>query len=93
MTTETFQLGQLVSTPGALQVLEEAGQAPSHFLGRHTKGDWGEMSDEDKSANDRAVVLGGERIFSAYAVKTGEKIWIITEADRSSTTILLPAEY
>ena len=93
MTTDTFQLGQLVSTPGALQVLEVAGQAPSEFLGRHIQCDWGEMSDEDKSANDQAVRLGDERIFSAYAVKTGEKIWIITEADRSSTTILLPEEY
>lgn len=87
-----FHLGQLVATPGALQALEEAGETPAHFLDRHQNADWGEVCDEDKRLNDEALV-NGERLLSAYRTSKGEKIWIITEADRSSTCILLPEEY
>ena len=84
-----FQLGQLVATPGALRALEEAGQSPAFFLDRHLAGDWGEVDAEDKRANDEALITG-ERLLSAYRTLKGARIWIITEADRSSTCCLLP---
>lgn len=87
-----FKLGQVVATPGALAALEEAGQAPWELLARHVQGDWGDVGQEDAQANDRSVE-DGSRILSAYKLNTGEKIWVITEADRSSTCILLPDEY
>jgi hypothetical protein len=87
-----FLLGQLVATPGALAALEEAGQNALEFLSRHVHGDWGEVPAEDKKENDFSV-LNTLRILSAYTLTTGVKIWIITEADRSATTILLPEEY
>jgi hypothetical protein len=62
-------------------------------LDRHRKGDWGEMAQEDKSENDLAVKAGNLRIFSAYETAGMPKIWIITEADRSATTILFPEDY
>lgn len=90
--TTRFALGDLVATPGALQALNQAGQSPRDFLRRHLLCDWGDLSDEDKAANDNALEYG-ERILSSYVLSTGSKIWIITEADRSSTCILLPEEY
>jgi hypothetical protein len=87
-----FSLGQLVATPGALRALEEAGQSPAFFLEKHQSGDWGTVDDEDKRANDEALVTG-ERLLSAYQTPRGVKIWVITEADRSSTCCLLPEEY
>ena len=89
MTNPRFVLGQIVATPGALEALEEAGQSPSQFLCRHARGDWGE---EDRQLNDQALIEGS-RLLSAYCLRTGTKLWIITEADRSSTCILLPEEY
>lgn len=85
-------LGQLAATPGALQALAASGETPAVFLDRHVSQDWGEVSAEDRRLNDEAVKLG-ERILSAYRTIRGVKIWIITEADRSVTTILLPEEY
>jgi hypothetical protein len=85
-------LGQTVATPGALEVLQESGQAPVQFLLRHAHGDWGEVNEEDKRLNDEALV-NGSRILSAYRTLRNVRIWIITEADRSSTCILLPEEY
>ena len=87
-----FSLGQIVATPGALAAFEEAGQLPMAFLRRHVLGDWGMVCSADAAANDDAV-RQGERILSAYMLGTGTKIWIITEADRSATTLLLPEEY
>ena len=87
-----FLLGQLVATPGALQALQEAGQSPAFFLDKHVSGDWGEVCAEDKRLNDESLV-SGERLLSAYRTLRGVKIWIITEADRSSTCCLLPSEY
>jgi hypothetical protein len=87
-----FPLGQVVATPAALQALEAAGQAPAEFLDRHVRGDWGEVSKGDARLNDDAVKVG-ERILSAYTTNAGERLWIITEADRSSTCLLLPEEY
>lgn len=85
-------LGQVVATPGALAAIERAGQGPLAFLHRHASGDWGIVGEADKAANDRAL-RRGERILSAYRTATGEKLWVITEHDRSTTTILLPDEY
>ena len=87
-----FSLGQIVATPGALEALAECGQPASGFLVRHALGDWGERCDEDRQANDEAVA-DDLRILSAYRLNDGTKIWIITEADRSATTVLLPEEY
>jgi hypothetical protein len=87
-----FPLGQIVATPGALEALERAGQLPAEFLNRHVHGDWGELPEADKRENDLSVQQGF-RILSAYTTSAGETIWIITEADRSTTTFLLPDEY
>lgn len=87
-----FLLGQVVATPGALEALLEAGQAPIELLRRHQNGDWGDLCDEDKAENELSVAQGF-RILSAYTLTTGEKVWLITEADRSVTTFLLPSEY
>jgi hypothetical protein len=88
MTIARFPLGQVVSTPGALDALLMAGQTPAAFLRRHLAGDWGEVDDHDRRENERSLA-DGCRLLSAYTLATGEKLWLITEADRSSTTILL----
>ena len=87
-----FRLGKLVSTPGALAALTDAGQNPMQFISRHLQGDWGECDEHDRQANEDAL-QNGDRLLSVYRTAKGEKIWIITEADRSSTCILLPEEY
>ena len=86
-----FELGQIVGTPGALEALLQAQQHPVLFLSRHVTGDWGDIPDEDKDENEFSVARGF-RILSAYTLETGVKIWVITEHDRSVTTILLPEE-
>jgi hypothetical protein len=92
-----FSLGQILSTPGALEALEASGQSPQFFLEKHVVGDWGTVCAEDKLANDQSLI-DGSRLLSAYKTLKGERIWIITEAtddsgNRSATTILLPEEY
>ena len=87
-----FSLGKLVATPGALAALTESSQRPWDFMVRHMAGDWGEVDAEDKAANDLALT-DGSRLLSAYRTTKRQKLWIITEADRSVTTILLPEEY
>ena len=87
-----FALGQTVITPGAKEALETAGQTATEFLLRHMSGDWGELSDDDLQENELSLEQGFW-LFSRYQTSTGERLWIITEADRSATTILLPIEY
>jgi hypothetical protein len=87
-----FPLGQTVATPGALEAFEHNFQGPSEFLNRHQSGDWGEVPPDDKNENELSLKQGF-RLLSAYHLRNGTKIWIITEADRSSTCILLPEEY
>ena len=87
-----FALGRLVATRGALQLLTLAQQTPLEFLARHSRGDWGECCADDATENDFSV-KAGFRIFSVYRTCNGEKLWVITEADRSVTTLLLPSEY
>lgn len=88
-----FELGSIFSTPGAIEALAEASEEAAIFLALHHSGDWGDISERDKKENELSLKKGF-RIVSAYILpNTGEKIWIITEADRSATTILLPSEY
>jgi hypothetical protein len=88
-----FPLGQIVSTPGALEALKAEGSNALLLLGRHVSGDWGDLSEDDRRENELSVKKGF-RILSAYRLpRTGLKLWIITEADRSATTFLLPDEY
>lgn len=91
-TEPKFSLGRVVGTPGALRALEEAGQNPLDLLLKHQTGDWGELCEEDKAENEFSL-KNGFRLLSAYRTKADVKIWIITEADRSATTLLLPDEY
>lgn len=86
-----FPLGQIVSTPGALRVLMAAGEDPMKLICRHVSGDWGNLDEADKRENELSVERGF-RILSSYTVNA-TKLWVITEADRSVTTILLPEEY
>lgn len=87
-----FELGVVVATPGALRVLGEAEVSPSELLTRHASGDWGDIDAHDRRANNKAL-KDETRLLSAYTLPGGERVWIITEADRSSTTLLLPDEY
>lgn len=87
-----FPLGQIVATPGALAALAEAGQEPLEFLARHVRGDWGEVPPEDAAENELGLKQG-YRLLSAYTLRTGQKLWIITEWDRSATTLLRPEDY
>lgn len=86
-----FSVGRLVSTPGALEVMERCNVSPWYLIERHSNGDWGCVSKDDAESNDRSV-KDDTRILSAYMVGE-EKVWVITESDRSSTCILLPSEY
>jgi len=90
--TALFRLGDTVATPDALEALAEAGQSPGLYLDRHARGDWGDMDPEDLRENERSL-LHGFRLFSAYTLPTGVRLWAITEADRSVTTLLLPENY
>jgi hypothetical protein len=92
MTTFTakFPPGEILATPNALAHLSQADILPA--IGRHLRGDWGDVDSEDREANERAL-LDGTRLFSVYHAENGTKFWIITEADRSVTTVLLPEDY
>ncbi len=89
---KTLELGQIVATPGALAALEESGEQPGDFLRRHASGDWGDLSEEDRQENEFSL-LHGFRLLSSYTLRNGVKLWVLTEADRSATTLLLPEEY
>jgi hypothetical protein len=86
-----FPLGSVVSTPGALHLLTAHEMSAFTLLALHQSGQWGDVPPDDARANDRALTVGA-RVLSAYGVG-GKRLWIITEADRSSTTLLLPEEY
>ena len=85
-----FNLGRLVITPAALESIPADDICNS--INRHVCGDWGELDNEDRQENERSV-SAGFRLLSAYTLSDGIRIWVITEADRSSTCILLPEEY
>lgn len=90
MSKVKFELGQVLITPGANEALHHPDVV--NGLYRHSTGDFGELCEEDKALNDEAIETG-DRILSAYIDRSGEKFWIITEWDRSATTVLLPSEY
>lgn len=85
-----FPIGHVLATPGAVEALSTDDLVQG--LSRHIAGDWGELCPEDSKLNDEALRFGG-RLLSAYKSEQGEKFWIITEADQSATTLLLPSEY
>ena len=87
-----FPLGRTLATPQALAVLEAHGVAPASLLERHARGDWGELCPEDVEAN-REALREGLRLLSSYRLAEGVKVWVITEADRSATTLLMPDDY
>lgn len=88
-----FELGQICATPGAIETMERRGISPGQLLARHVLGDWGDLGDEDKRENDYSIEHG-LRILSAYGAKDDpDRLWVITEWDRSVTTILRPDEY
>ena len=91
-TVTRFALGQTYITPGAEEALQIAGQTPIEFLRRHMSCDWGELSDDDVRENELSL-KEGFRLLSNYQTVKGQQLWIITEADRSATTVLLPSEY
>ena len=89
--------GKIVITPGAQTAARESGERPYAYLWRHINGDWGDLTPEDRRANEEALNTGA-RLISAYVLRSGVRIWIITEAAsedgrRASTCILLPDEY
>jgi hypothetical protein len=92
MSAGRFQLGQIVATPCALASLEASGEKPEKFLSRHASGDWGDLSEEDRNENEFSLAHGF-RLLSSYKLRNGTKLWIVTEADHSATTLLLPDEY
>jgi hypothetical protein len=87
-----FPMGRPAITPSAQAVLDEAGISGVLLLARHIHGDWGDLSVEDQAANELAL-LTGKRLLSSYDLPRGGKVWVITEADRCVTTILLPDDY
>lgn len=87
-----FSLGRVVATPGALAALQATKQSTLSFLKRHEQGDWGELDAHDVAENEFSLI-NGFRLLSVYTLTDGTHIWIITEADRSATTLLLPQEY
>jgi len=86
-----FNLGRCCITPDAQAFLDEQGVTPLSLLHRHVSGDWGDLCEEDKMANTQALA-SHQRLFSSYELARG-KVYVITEWDRSATTILLPSEY
>ena len=92
MSAARFPPGRVVATPGALAAIEASGDDPLAFLFRHVSGDWGNVDAHDVRENELGL-REGFRLLSSYTLRTGVKVWIITEADRSLTTLLLPEEY
>jgi hypothetical protein len=87
-----FNLGQVCATPGALAALEQAGQTPLEFIQQHVHGQWGLVCEEDRQANEDAL-RNNERLLSVYKTNLGVKLYVITEWDRSVTTLLCASEY
>ena len=90
--SQLFETGHIVATMAALSALESAGISADELLLRHVSGDWGDLCPEDMEANEVAVTAG-YRLLSRYPLESGATIWIITEWDRSVTTLLLPGDY
>ncbi len=91
-TIPLFPSGRIAATPGALALLERANKTPLEFLSRHLHGDWGDLCQEDKTENELSLKRGF-RLMSSYRINETETLWVITEADRATTTLLLPSDY
>jgi hypothetical protein len=87
-----FPLGQVSTTPAVLAALGKAGQGPPEFLARHASGDWGDLCERDRQENQFSLQHGGP-LFSAYHTQAGDELWVITDRQPATTTILLPHEY
>jgi hypothetical protein len=92
MTAPRFPLGRIVATAQALESIHAAGESPWRLLRRHAHGDWGDLHPDDVLSNERAL-RRGLRVLSAYALRTGQHVWIITAGDRSLTAVMLAEEY
>lgn len=88
-----FSTGLLVMTAGVEELVHQGRFNPNPYLRRHLSGDWGDLDDSDRQQNDAALQSGEDRLFSSYQIAPDLKLWIITEWDRSVTTLLLPSEY
>ncbi|VFR42584.1 FIG146805: Plasmid related protein [plant metagenome] len=88
-----FSPGATVMTTGVADLVQQGRLNPSPYLRRHLGGDWGDLDESDRRQNDAALASGEDRLFSSYQVDPDLKLWIITEWDRSVTTLLLPSEY
>ncbi|UXS01880.1 hypothetical protein [Agrobacterium tumefaciens] len=88
-----FLTGQLVMTAGVDELVHQGRLNPGRYLARHLSADWGDLDDSDWQSNDTALRTGEDRLFSSYQVEPDLNLWIITEWDRSVTTLLLPSEY
>ena len=86
-----FELGGVRATPGALAAIEQAGRTPGEFIQRHAAGDWGDVCEEDAAENELSL-RKGYRLLSVYHTSAGAKLYVITEADRSATTLMLAGE-
>lgn len=91
-TAIAFNAGSIFATTGARELMFRAGLSKQALLRRHLRGDWGDVDGHDRAVNDRALARGG-RLVSVYTANVGERLYVITEADRSATTLLLPSEY
>ncbi|MPV71434.1 hypothetical protein [Burkholderia sp. BE17] len=87
-----FKLGRIFATPAALEVIADAGTSIIDLLIRHVRGDWGDLSDSDRQQNELSIDAG-LRLLSSYVLPGGHTVWLITEADRSASTFLLPGDY
>ena len=87
-----LEIGRVVTTPGALAALDESGERPDEILSRHSSGDWADLCEEARRENGSSLEHGF-RLVSSHSLRTGTVVWVVTEADRNSTTILLPDEY
>ncbi|CAK1314559.1 Type I restriction-modification system methyltransferase subunit [Burkholderia pseudomallei] len=88
-----FSSGHVVMTEGVARLTKEGKLFPLIYLGRHRNGDWGDIADSDRRRNNAALESGEARLFSSYQIAPELTLWIITEWDRSVTTLLLPSEY
>ncbi len=87
-----FPPGQIVATPAALLAFERTSENMAAYLNRHSHGDWGDVDEQDRAENEYSL-QHGLRLLSAYRLMDGTRVWIITESDRSVTTVLLPSDY
>ena len=92
MSKPKFSLGMCVATPGARSLLAKYSKIEHEFIERHVSGDWGDLCSDDKAANE-AAIKDGDRVFSSYDLSPRDKVYVITEWDRSVTTVLLPEDY